>query len=162
MNSEEVLSVDWLEDDMNESVSEQRYSNDNSISTMKRKSSNNDIDREKNSKRQKRVDESPAMKENEIDLTEEESNGSCDTEIQSFNQRRSHKRKQQMSLLSVGFTKDSDSRTPSPANPFTVEYEPQEVAAAIKSVILNVSVEDKVFKTQVELSSVTKHRCKKL
>ncbi|XP_076682263.1 tonsoku-like protein isoform X2 [Andrena cerasifolii] len=157
LNSEEVLSDDWLEDDMNESVSEKRHTNDNSISKMKRKSSNSDIDHEKNSKRQKRVDESPATKDKEIDLIEEGSNDSCDTEIvHPFNQRRSHKRKQQMSLLSVGFTKDSDSRTPSPPNPSPVEYEPREVVAAMKSIILNVSVEDKIFKTQVELSSVTK------
>ncbi|XP_076238702.1 tonsoku-like protein isoform X2 [Calliopsis andreniformis] len=154
LNSEDVLLDDWLEDDINESVIEKRHSDDFS-STIKRKSSNGEIDNEKNSKRQKKNDQSPTMRE--LDLVEGNSNDSCDSEIvHSFNERKFGKGKRQASLLSIGFTKNSVSRSPSPAIPFPIDFEPRETGITMKSVILNVSVDDKVFKTQVEVSSTAK------
>ncbi|XP_076171863.1 tonsoku-like protein isoform X2 [Ptiloglossa arizonensis] len=157
LNNEEVLLDDWLEDDINESIFDERFPNENFTSTIKRKSSNDDIDQEKNSKRKKTKVQSPTVEAENLDLTEEGSNDSCNTEIMhSFNVCRFQQKKQQKSLLSIGFTKNTVSRTPSPINPSSTEFNSREADVIIKSIILNVSVEGKVFQTQVELSNATK------
>ncbi|XP_076763240.1 tonsoku-like protein [Xylocopa sonorina] len=156
LNSEEMLSDDWLEDDINESF-RNRCPDEQSTSMTKRKSSNDDVDPGKYLKRQKTsyqnpevIDKEPAM------VMEQDSNDSCNSEImQVFKERKNQKRKQQMSLLSIGFSKSTISRTPSPATPSCVEPESEEIDAT-KSVILNISVDGKVFKTQVEFSNTMK------
>ncbi|KZC13712.1 Tonsoku-like protein, partial [Dufourea novaeangliae] len=155
LNSEEVVLDDWLEDDMDEGVWE-KSSNDN-VTLAKRKSSNCGIDYEKNSKRKRTNDQGHTLKEREENLSDEESNDSCDVEVMhSLNEHRHRRRNQQTSLLSVGFTKDSVSRTPSPMDPSPIEFqESRKADTAIKSIILNVSVEEKMLKTQVELSKAT-------
>ncbi|XP_034173981.2 tonsoku-like protein [Osmia lignaria lignaria] len=154
LNSEEVLLDDWLEDDISENISSRRCSDE--LSIIKRKSSSGDIDSEKTLKRQKTSNESFVTKEKEFDLIEEDSNESCDTVVTcSSNASKSRRKKQQVSLLSIGFSKNSVSRTPSPVNPSPTEFEFRETGA-IKSIILNVSVEGKVFKTQVEFSNTAK------
>ncbi|XP_076299610.1 tonsoku-like protein [Lasioglossum baleicum] len=158
LNSEEVLLDDWLEDDINESVSERRYS-DNNFSTAKRKSSNSDIHYEKNPKKHKAAtdQDQDSTEEQVLELTDEGSTDNCDTEVaQSLNRFRLQKKKQQMCLLSVGFTKANISRTPSPIDPSSNELVSQEANILIKSVILNVSVDGKTFQTQVELSNASK------
>lgn len=155
LNSEDVLSDDWLEDDIKESV-EKRHSDD-LFSKTKRRSSNGDVDNEKSSKRQKKSEQNPTMRDAEPDLIDGSSNESCDTEVtRSLSERKFGRGKRQASLLAIGFSKNSVSRTPSPMNPSPIEFEARDSGTVTKSVILNVSVEDKVFKTQVELSSATK------
>ncbi|XP_076659673.1 tonsoku-like protein isoform X2 [Halictus rubicundus] len=155
LNSEEVVLDDWLEDDINQSVSERRCSDDN-FSIAKRKSSNIDIDYEKNPKRHK-VKDQDSTQEQIIESTDEESTDNCDTEVVlPLNRCRPQKRKQQMCLLSVGFTKANISRTPSPIDPSSNELISKEANILIKSVILNVSVDGKTFQTQVELSNASK------
>ncbi|XP_076621722.1 tonsoku-like protein isoform X1 [Colletes latitarsis] len=157
LNKNEVLLDDWLEDDINESSNNKRYSNEDISPKIKRKSSNDDIQHENNSKRHKTMVVSPTIKDKEFDQTEDESNDSCNTEIaHSFNVRRIQKKKQQTSLLSIGFTKNSVSRTPSPINPSPTEFESREADVIVKSIILNVCVEGKVFQTQVQISNVSK------
>ncbi|XP_033323798.2 tonsoku-like protein isoform X1 [Megalopta genalis] len=153
LNSEEVLSDDWLEDDIKEGVWERKYSNDN-FSTTKRKSSNGDIDHDKNSKKQKTKAQDSALSENELELTEEKSTDSCDTVVmQSLNRCKPRKKKQQLCLLSAGFTKENLSRTPSPVDLPSTNLLSNEANVLIKSIILNVSVDEKTFQTQVELSN---------
>ncbi|XP_053996301.1 tonsoku-like protein [Hylaeus anthracinus] len=158
LNNEEVLLDDWLEDDINESISDKRCSDERNVTlTIKRKSSNGDIDQEQNLKRQRTKIQSPIVNDEELDLTEEESNDSSNTEIiNSFEVRKFRKKKQQMSLLSIGFTKDPVSRTPSPVNSSPAEFDLKEADLIIKSIILNVSIEGKVFQTQAELSNTSK------
>ncbi|XP_076222152.1 tonsoku-like protein isoform X2 [Nomia melanderi] len=155
LNSDEVLLDNWLEDDINESVPEKRYSDDNIIS-MKRKSSNSEISHEKNSKRQKTKDRDSTLKEQELKLPEEGNTDGCDTEVmQSLNQCRPRKRNQQMCLLSAGFTKEQLSRSPSPIESSITEFKFKEANVTIKSIILNIFVEEKTFRTQVDLSNAT-------
>ncbi|OAD56028.1 Tonsoku-like protein [Eufriesea mexicana] len=156
LNNEEILLEDWLEDDIDESINEKRYSDGHSSSMTKRKSSNCDIDVEKNLKRQKINDQNLMIEDNENDVIHDSSNDNCDTEIiQDSNECRIQKKKQQMSLLSIGFTKNSTSRSSSPVIPSTPEFESREIDTT-RSVILNISVDGKIFKTQVEYSSTTR------
>lgn len=149
LNSEEVLLDNWLEDDMNESVSNRRYSDESFSSIMKRKSSNEDIDNEKNLKRSKIND--LIVKDNEYNMVQEDSNDNYDIEtIETFSESKIQKKKQQVSLLSIGFTKDS--RSSSPVIPTNTGFELGEIDT-MKSVILNISVDGKVFKIQVEFSN---------
>lgn len=149
LNSEEVLLDNWLEDDMNESVSNRRYSDESFSSIMKRKSSNEDIDDEKNLKRSKIND--LIVKDNEYNMVQEDSNDNYDIEtIETFSESKIQKKKQQVSLLSIGFTKDS--RSSSPVIPTNTGFELGEIDT-MKSVILNISVDGKVFKIQVEFSN---------
>ncbi|XP_031774603.1 tonsoku-like protein, partial [Apis florea] len=149
LNSEEVLLDNWLEDDMNESVSNRRYSDESFSSIMKRKSSNEDIDDEKNLKRSKIND--LIVKDNEYNMVQEDSNDNYDIEtIETFSESKIQKKKQQVSLLSIGFTKNS--RSSSPVIPTNTGFELGEIDT-MKSVILNISVDGKVFKIQVEFSN---------
>ncbi|XP_017881468.1 tonsoku-like protein [Ceratina calcarata] len=152
LDSQDVLVDDWLEDDMSGAVNDRRCSDEHTTSISKRKSSSS-LDIEKMSKRQKYNDQDSVLIDNEPDTVEETSNDSCNSEIiQVSNERRVAKRKQQSSLLSIGFTKNPVSRTPSPITPSPTEFEAKE-SSSMKSIILNVSVDGKVFKTQVECSS---------
>ncbi|XP_003707579.2 tonsoku-like protein [Megachile rotundata] len=155
LNSEEVLLDDWLEDDISENISNRRYSDETSTSITKRKSSNGDIDFEKNFKRQKTNNENFVLKEQKFDLEEKGSNDRCDTVDTCSNSSKLRKRKQQTSLLSIGFSRNPISRSPSPVISSPTEFKLQETDS-IRSIILNVSVEGKVFKTQVEFSNTTK------
>ncbi|KOC61380.1 Tonsoku-like protein [Habropoda laboriosa] len=156
LNNEEILTDNWLEDDLNESVNDKRYSGEHSTSMTKRKSSIGDIDVDKNLKRKRIHNQDSVEKVGELNLTDENSNNSCDTEVaHASNEWSFRKKTQQTSLLSIGFTKNSISRTPSPATPSTTEFEVR-VIHAMKSVILNISVDRKVFKTQVEFSNTTR------
>ncbi|XP_078052571.1 tonsoku-like protein isoform X2 [Augochlora pura] len=153
LNSEEVLLDNWLEDDINESFWQKKYSDDN-FSTMKRKSSSGDINHDKNSKRQKTKDQDFISNENEIELIEDKSTDSCDTVVaQSLNYSKPQKRRQQLCLLSAGFTKENISRSPSPTDLPSTNLVSKEANVLIKSIILNISVDEKTFQTQVELST---------
>ncbi|CAL7939632.1 unnamed protein product [Xylocopa violacea] len=156
LNSEEVLLDDWLEDDINESF-HNRCPDEHSTSMTKRKSSNDDVDTDKHLKRQKTSCQNPEVEDMEpVMAIEQDSNDSCNSEIiQVSKERKIQRRKQQMSLLSIGFSKNTISRTPSPATPSPVEIESGEIDTT-KSVILNISVDGQVFKTQVEFSNTMK------
>ncbi|XP_068976565.1 tonsoku-like protein isoform X2 [Bombus flavifrons] len=162
LNSEEVLLDDWLEDDINESINNRRCSDEHSSSMTKRKSSNGNIDVEKNLKRQKMNDQDQVIEDNECDVIEEDSNDSCSTEIRRIStERKIQKKKQQTSLLSIGFTKDSTSRSSSPVIPFNTGCELTEINT-IRSVILNILVDGKMFKTQIEFSNTMRPLVKEI
>ena len=109
LNNEEVLLDNWLEDDMNESVSNRRYSDENFSSIMKRKSSNEDINDEQNLKRSKIND--LIVKDNEYNMIQEDSNDYDIETIQNFSENKIQKKNQQISLLSIGFIKNSTSHS---------------------------------------------------
>ncbi|KAK9310798.1 hypothetical protein QLX08_000091 [Tetragonisca angustula] len=156
LNSEEVLLDDWLEDDMNENINNRRHSNEHSFSLTKRKSNNGDVDVEKNLKRQKTNDQVLIVNDDECDMVEEDSEDNCDIEIRQISSEcKVQKKKQQISLLSVGFTKDSTSRSSSPVTPSATECESREIDT-IRSVILNISVDGKMFKIQIEFSNTAR------
>lgn len=154
LNSEEVFLDDWLEDDMNENINNRRHSNEHSFSLTKRKSNNGDDDVEKNLKRQKTNDQDLIINNDECDMIEEDSEDNCDIEIRQISSEcKIQRKKQQISLLSVGFTKDSTSRSSSPVTPSATES--REIDT-VRSVILNISVDGKVFKTQIEFSNTAR------
>ncbi|CAK9811520.1 Tonsoku-like protein [Anthophora quadrimaculata] len=155
LNSEEILVDNWLEDDFEEGVKDKKYSEEHSTSMIKRKSSNGDID-VKNSKRKRMHNQNSVEEVEELNLIDEDSNNSCDTEVaHTSNEWSFRKTKQQTSLLSIGFTKNSMARTPSPANLPRIDFETR-IEDATKSVILNISIDEKMFKTQVEFSNTMK------
>lgn len=159
LNSEEVLLDNWLEDDMNESVSNRRYSDENFSSIMKRKSSNEDINDEQNLKRSKIND--LIVKNNEYNMIQEDSNDYDIETIQNFSENKIQKKNQQISLLSIGFTKNSTSHSSSSVIPTSTGFELGEIDT-MKSVILNISVDGKVFKIQVEFSNTIRPLIEKI
>lgn len=159
LNSEEVLLDNWLEDDMNENVSNRRYSDENFSSIMKRKSSNEDINDEKNLKRSKIND--LIVKDNECNMIQEDSNDYDIETIQNFSESKIQKKNQQISLLSIGFTKNSISHSSSSVIPTNTGFELGEIDT-MKSVILNISVDGKVFKIQVEFSNTMRPLIEKI
>lgn len=159
LNNEEVLLDNWLEDDMNESVSNRRYSDENFSSIMKRKSSNEDINDEQNLKRSKIND--LIVKDNEYNMIQEDSNDYDIETIQNFSENKIQKKNQQISLLSIGFTKNSTSHSSSSVIPTSTGFELGEIDT-MKSVILNISVDGKVFKIQVEFSNTIRPLIEKI
>lgn len=158
IDSEQILVDDWLEEDVvlpttkkrtscetplnvkrnsTESTSsvKRNPSTDSSV-TIKRKSSNGFLELENESKRQRKLS-TESEGSVDFDTNSRDSVESNDSMFSEFPRKVQKKRTRQLSLLKTGFTKDANSRTPSPIFPPTSNHSPKQIASCE---VLNFSV----------------------
>ncbi|KAG7198893.1 hypothetical protein KM043_015715 [Ampulex compressa] len=147
LNSEQVFTDDWLEDDIGTNT--KRKSGD-FLTISKRKHTAN-LTCDKIVKRQK----TNIMPKNDKPMltTSEESNDSNISENFSiFNEYKKDQKKHQVSLLSVGFTRESESRTPSPDPMSDINLDSQ-LRICPKSMNFQVLVDEKRFDMELDVLS---------
>lgn len=150
LDSEQVLVDEWLDDDIGINTVKKKNSFNDPLSTAKRKSGGSTPAGERLNKRQRiRMDDGVSEPMNICDREEESCDSSCNeiSEVTGEPERIA-RRKRQSSLLSIGFSRFSVSRTPSPI--FTVSQKNESAPQTqTEEVNLSVLIEEKLFKLRL-------------
>lgn len=163
IDSEQILADEWLEDDIGifQMVNKKRNSWNDPLSMTKRK--NESVTTEERERKRQKVYIEDNVASLDICDDEDEDEGSCETEIVEVLEpparepTKLRKRKKQTSLLSVGFLRDTESRTPSPISEIIPRKNLEEKIEIVKQYLnLNIVIDRRIIELRLHVSDEKK------
>ncbi|XP_046746534.1 tonsoku-like protein isoform X2 [Diprion similis] len=157
LDSDQILLDEWLDDDIGPNLSKKKNNPTDPLSTAKRKSAGSASVEERKSKRQRTGVNNKIFSSTLQDTETEESCDSNSSEMCEVIGEPDEVRslRKQSTLLSVGFSRYSVSRTPSPSACVASKNESQQ-EVQVEEMNVEVLIEKKLFKLQLRVSNEKK------